>query len=170
MRTKEQVSRKVSTRHAGVLAPHWVIATWFGCGYSPKAPGTVGSVAAILIAWPLSLIGFNNLGFLALSLAALYPAIRAAGTVALEAGLKDPQIVVIDEVLGQWLTLAGALRFNWRTFLFALLLFRFFDILKPPPIRLIERVPGGAGIVLDDMMAGACAALVLFVLGWFNRY
>jgi phosphatidylglycerophosphatase A len=150
--------------------PAWLVATWFGCGYSSKAPGTVGSIAAILIAWPLSLIGFNNLGFLVLSLAALYPAIRAAGIVAVEAGLKDPQIVVIDEVLGQWLTLAGALRFNWRTFLFALLLFRFFDILKPPPIRLIERVPGGAGIVLDDMMAGACAALVLFVLGWFNRY
>jgi phosphatidylglycerophosphatase A len=152
------------------FGPAWLVATWFGCGCSPKAPGTVGSIAAILIAWPLSLIGFNNLGFLVLSLAAIYPAIRAAGIVALEAGLKDPQIVVIDEVLGQWLTLGGALRFNWRTFLFALLLFRFFDILKPPPIRLIERVPGGAGIVLDDMMAGAYAALVLFVLGWFNRY
>jgi len=105
-----------------------------------------------------------------LSLLALYPAIRAAGIVAIEAGSKDPQIIVIDEVLGVWLTLAGALRFNWRSFLFAFVLFRFFDILKPPPIRLIERVPGGAGIVLDDMMAGSYAALVLFALGWFNRY
>ena len=148
----------------------WLAATWFGCGYSPKVPGTVGSAAAILLAWPLSLIGFNNLGFLVLSLGALYPAIRAAGIVAKESGLKDPQIVVIDEVLGVWLTLSGALRFNWRSFLFAFVLFRFFDILKPPPIRLIERVPGGAGIVLYDMMAGAYAALVLFVLGWFNRY
>ena len=150
--------------------PAWLVATWFGCGYSPKAPGTVGSIAAILIAWPLSLVGFNNLGFLVLSLAALYPAIRAAGIVAAESGLKDPQIVVVDEVLGIWMTLAGALRFNWRSFLLALILFRFFDILKPPPIRLIERVPGGAGIVLDDMMAGGYAALVLFVLGWSNRY
>ncbi len=150
--------------------PAWLAATWFGCGYSPIAPGTVGSLAAILLAWPLSLIGFNNFGFLILSLAALAPAIRAAGTVAAESGLKDPQIVVIDEVLGVWLTLAGALRFNWRAFLYAFVLFRIFDIFKPPPIRLIERVPGGGGIVLDDMMAGGYAALVLFVLGWFNRY
>jgi len=150
--------------------PAWLFATWFGCGYSPQAPGTVGSAAAILLAWPLSLIGFNNFGFLVLSLAALGPAIGAAGIVAKESGFKDPQIVVIDEVLGVWLTLAGALRFNWRSFLFAFVLFRFFDILKPPPIRLIERVPGGAGIVLDDMMAGAYAALVLFVTGWFNLY
>jgi len=149
--------------------PH-IIGTWFGCGYSPKAPGTVGSLAAILIAWPISLAGVNAIGFLILSLAGLYPAIRASAAVAEESGRKDPQIVVVDEVLGQWLTLAGALRFNWRTFLFAFILFRFFDILKPPPIRLIERVPGGAGIVLDDMMAGAYGALVLFVLGWFNRY
>jgi phosphatidylglycerophosphatase A len=148
----------------------WLIATWFGCGFSPKAPGTVGAVAAILIAWPLTLIGFGRYSFLILSLAALYPAILASGIVAVESGRKDPQIVVVDEVLGQWLTLAGALRFNIRSLLLGLLLFRIFDILKPPPIRLIEQVPGGAGIVLDDMMAGVYAALVLFVLGWFNLY
>jgi len=90
--------------------------------------------------------------------------------VARESGMKDPQIVVIDEVLGQWLTLAGALRVNWRSVLLAFALFRFFDIVKPPPIRLIERLPGGAGIVLDDMMAGVYGALVLFLLGWFNLY
>ncbi len=145
----------------------FLIATWFGCGYSPKAPGTVGSLAAILIAWPL---GFTNLGFAALSILALWPAIHAAGVVARETGRKDPQIVVVDEVLGQWLTLGGALRLNWRSFLLAFILFRLFDILKPPPIRLIERIPGGAGIVLDDMAAGIYAALVLFTMGWFNLY
>jgi phosphatidylglycerophosphatase A len=150
--------------------PAWLVATWFGCGYAPKAPGTVGAVAAILLAWPLSRFGMNRVGFLLLSLTALYPAIMAAEIVARESGRKDPQLIVIDEVLGQWLTLAGALRFNWRSLLFALVVFRFFDILKPPPIRLIERVPGGAGIVLDDMMAGAYGALVLFILGWFNLY
>ena len=162
------MDRRKRRAHDKKTRPAWLFATWFGCGYSPKAPGTVGSAAAILIAWPLSLIGFHNFGFL--SVAALYPAVQAAGIVEAESGIKDPQIVVIDEVLGVWLTLAGALRFNWRSFLFAFVLFRFFDILKPPPIRLLERVPGGAGIVLDDMMAGAYAALVLFVLGWFNRY
>jgi len=148
----------------------WLLATWFGCGFSPKAPGTVGSIAAILIAWPLTVAGVNRYGFLILSLAALYPAIAASGIVARESARKDPQIVVVDEVLGQWLTLAGAPRLNLRALLLGLLLFRIFDILKPPPIRLIEQIPGGAGIVLDDMMAGVYAALVLFVLGWFNLY
>jgi phosphatidylglycerophosphatase A len=148
----------------------WLAATWFGCGYAPKAPGTAGSAAAILLAWPLAAAGFGRLGFPLLSLAALWPAIAAAGTVARESGRKDPQIVVVDEVLGQWMTLAGALRINWRSLVLALILFRIFDILKPPPIRLIEQVPGGAGIILDDMMAGVYAALVLFLLGWFNLY
>ena len=148
----------------------WWFGTWFGCGYVPVAPGTIGSAAAIAIAWPLAQAGFGNLHFLVLSFALLYPAIWAAGVVAAQSGKKDPGIVVVDEVVGQWLTLAGALRFNWRTFAIAFLLFRFFDILKPPPIRLIERVPGGSGIVLDDMMAGAYGALVLFIMGWFTLY
>lgn len=148
----------------------FLIGTWFGCGYWPKGPGTAGSVAAILIAWPLWKMGVNGFGFVVLSLAALWPAIHAAGVVAIETGREDPQIVVVDEVLGQWLTLGGAARLNWRSLLFALALFRLFDILKPPPIRLIERVPGGAGIVLDDIMAGLYAALVLFIMGRFSLY
>lgn len=148
----------------------WLFATWFGCGSSPFAPGTVGSLAAIVIALLLSRAGFSRLHFFVLALALLYPAIRAAGIVAAQSGVKDPQFVVIDEVLGQWLTLAGALRFDWLTFALAFGLFRLFDIWKPPPIRLIEQIPGGAGIVLDDMMAGAYAALVLFLVGWFNHH
>jgi phosphatidylglycerophosphatase A len=150
--------------------PAWLFATWFGCGFSPIAPGTVGSLAAVLIAWPLSRIGFGGLHFLVLAFILLYPAVKAAGVVAVDSARKDPQVVVIDEVLGQWLTLAGALRFDLFTFALAFGLFRLFDIWKPPPIRLIERIPGGAGIVLDDMMAGAYAALVLFLVGWFNRH
>jgi phosphatidylglycerophosphatase A len=145
----------------------WALATFFGAGYFPKGPGTAGSVAAILIAWPLTLVGFTNVWFALLALLMLGPAIVAADKVASESGRKDPQIVVVDEVLGQWLTLSGALRLNWRTLLIGLVLFRFFDILKPPPIRLIERLPGGTGIVLDDMMAGVYGALVLFMLQTF---
>jgi phosphatidylglycerophosphatase A len=148
----------------------WLYATWFGCGLSPVAPGTVGSLAAILIAWPLSRLGFGRVHFLILAFALLYPAILAAGKVASLTASKDPQVVVIDEVLGQWLTLAGALRFDLFTFALAFGLFRLFDIWKPPPIRLIEQIPGGAGIVLDDLMAGAYAALVLFLVGWFNHH
>ena len=67
----------------------------------------------------------------------------------------------------QWLTLAGAQRFNWKSVLIGFVLFRFFDILKPPPVRQIEQVPGGAGIVLDDIMAGVYGALVLYAAGWY---
>src|ERR1700679_4233238 len=108
--------------------PAWLFATWFGCGSSPFAPGTVGSLAAILIAWPLSRIGFTRIHFLILSLALLYPAIRAATIVAAESGRKDAQFVVVDEVLGQWFTLAGALRFDFPTLFMAFALFRLFDI------------------------------------------
>jgi phosphatidylglycerophosphatase A len=143
----------------------WLFATFFGCGRFPFAPGTVGSLAAILIAWPLSRVGFGPLHFAILALILLYPAIISAGIVATASGRKDPQIVVIDEVLGQWLTLAGAARFNLPTFALAFALFRLFDIWKPPPIRRIEHIPGGAGIVLDDIMAGVYAAVVLFIAG-----
>jgi len=143
----------------------WLFATWFGCGRFPFAPGTVGSLAAILIAWLLWRVGFVQVHFVLLVLLLLYPAIRAAGVVAGQTGHKDPRIVVIDEVLGQWLTLAGALRFDLFTFALAFVVFRLFDIWKPPPIRRIERIPGGAGIVLDDIMAGVYAALVLFLVG-----
>jgi phosphatidylglycerophosphatase A len=148
----------------------WIFATWFGCGYSRFAPGTVGSFAAIVIAWPLARAGFGRVHFLVLAFALLYPAIRSATIVANESGRKDPQIIVVDEVLGQWLTLAGALRFDLPTLALAFGLFRLFDIWKPPPTRLIEQIPGGAGIVLDDMMAGAYGALVLFAVGWFNHH
>lgn len=87
--------------------------------------------------------------------------IWAATIVARESGRKDPQIVVIDEVLGQWLTLAGATHLDWRTFLLGFVLFRLFDIWKPPPVRQLERLPDGTGIVADDLMAGVYGSLVL---------
>ena len=84
--------------------------------------------------------------------------------------LKDPQIVVVDEVLGQWITLAGATSLNWKSWLAAFVLFRLFDIWKPPPIRRLEALHSGTGIVADDVMAGLYGALVLFVAGCFNLY
>jgi len=85
-------------------------------------------------------------------------------------GRKDPGLVVIDEVVGQWITLAGAATLNWKSWLAAFLLFRAFDIFKPPPVRQLEALPGGTGIVMDDCMAGVYGALVLFAAGWFNLY
>jgi phosphatidylglycerophosphatase A len=72
--------------------------------------------------------------------------------------------------VGQWITLAGAATLNWKSWIAAFALFRLFDIWKPPPVRQLEKVSGGAGIVLDDAMAGIYAALVLYTAGWFNLY
>jgi phosphatidylglycerophosphatase A len=94
----------------------------------------------------------------------------AAGVAAAAHQTKDPQFVVIDEVLGQWIALAGARTFNWKSYALALVLFRIFDIFKPPEVRRLEALPGGFGINADDALAGIYAALVLFVAGWFNLY
>jgi phosphatidylglycerophosphatase A len=151
--------------------PAFWFATWFGCGLAPKDPGTVGSVGALVVAWPLAFyLDWQPLWFGVLALAILWPAIHSASAVAIGTGRKDPQIVVVDEVVGQWITLAGATRLNWRAFLFALILFRAFDIWKPPPIRRLEQLPAGTGIVLDDALAGVYGAVILYVLGRLNFY
>jgi phosphatidylglycerophosphatase A len=147
------------------------IATWFGCGYSPKAPGTVGSLAALAIAFALHRYGaFAPWHFLALAVLIFAPFVWASGRTALDLHLKDPQIVVADEVIGQWIALAGARQLNWKSWLAAFVLFRLFDIWKPVPVRQLERLPGGIGIGADDVMAGIYAALVLFLAGCFNLY
>ncbi|HUP05014.1 MAG TPA: phosphatidylglycerophosphatase A [Bryobacteraceae bacterium] len=149
---------------------HNLISSWFGCGYSPFAPGTAGSAAAIAIAVPLAYAGLPPWGFLLLAAALWYPAVWSAGATAAEMGKKDPGCVVVDEVLGQWITLAGARACNWKSFLAAFVLFRLFDIWKPAPVRQLEALPGGIGINADDAMAGVYGALVLLAAGWFNLY
>jgi phosphatidylglycerophosphatase A len=143
-----------------------VLATWFGCGYFPKGPGTAGSLGALLVAWPLRHQPPWLLALLALVL--LAPAIWAASSTALQVGRKDPQIVVIDEVIGQWIALAGAAIYSPAAWITAFLLFRTFDIWKPWPVRQLEKLPSGTGIVMDDVMAGIYAALVLYLAGWNN--
>jgi phosphatidylglycerophosphatase A len=147
------------------------IATWFGCGLSPYAPGTAGSAAALAIGVLLhEYAGFGWWQFLLLAALAFLPATWAADVTAKVKKLKDPQIVVVDEVLGQWIALAGLRRFHWAGYLAAFALFRLFDIWKPFPVRQLEALPGGFGINADDVMAGGYAALVLFVAGCFNLY
>ena len=129
----------------------------------------MGSAAAILIAWALR----NYATPFEIGLAGVLlsiPGIWAAGVTAREIKSKDPQIVVVDEVVGQWMTLAGATAVNWHSFVLAFALFRIFDIWKPAPVRQLERLPGGFGIVADDMMAGVYGALVLFAAGRFHLY
>jgi phosphatidylglycerophosphatase A len=115
-------------------------------------------------------VGISAIGMAWLSVLLAAPGIWAADVYAREVGKKDPQKVVVDEVVGQWMTLAGATVLNWKSWLLAFVLFRLFDIWKPAPVRQLERLPGGLGIVADDAMAGVYGALVLFVTGWFNLY
>jgi phosphatidylglycerophosphatase A len=147
------------------------IATWFGCGYSPIAPGTAGSLAALAIAYPLAQWAhWRPFYFALLALAVLPIGVWSASETARHVQAKDPHIVVVDEVLGQWITLAGASSFNWKSWLAAFCLFRLFDIWKPQPVRMLEGLPAGMGIVADDVMAGVYGALVLFLMGCFNLY
>jgi phosphatidylglycerophosphatase A len=147
------------------------ISTWFGFGYAPKAPGTAGSAAAIGIALLIHrYAAWRPAWYAVLALALTAPAMWAAGETARLAKQKDPHFVVVDEVAGQWLALAGARVLNWKAWLAAFVLFRLFDIWKPWPVRQLESLPGGIGIVADDLMAGLDAALVLFLAGWFNLY
>lgn len=148
-----------------------LLATWFGCGYAPFAPGTAGSAAAILIAAVLvRYAGFSRWHFLLLAALLFGPAVWASGVTARAHKIEDPSFVVVDEVIGQWIALAGLPRFHWTGYLAAFALFRLFDIWKPPPVRQLEALPGGLGINAEDVMAGVYAALVLVLAGRFNLY
>jgi len=148
-----------------------LISTWFGCGYAPVGPGTAGSLAALVIAWLLvRYAAWRQLWFLPLVVVGTVPAMWAATITARGRKQKDPSVVVVDEVLGQWLGLVGARPLDVRSWIGAFLLFRLFDIWKPPPVRQMEQLPGGVGIVADDLMAGLYTALVLCAAGCFNLY
>lgn len=149
-------------------APAWaaILATFFGIGRMRPGPGTWGSAAAVLLwaalAHQLSLSLRTPIAT-ALAVFITLIGIPAATQVARAMGGKDPQIVVIDEVAGQLIALI-AVPLAWKTFLAGFILFRAFDILKPPPVRQLEALPEGSGIVLDDVMAGIYAFIIMHLL------
>jgi phosphatidylglycerophosphatase A len=178
------------------------IATAFGLGYIPKAPGTFGSLAGVALAlswlgrartldlyihdtyFVVTALDLQFAVLLGVSLIGVWTASRAAAYL----GAKDPQIIVIDEVSGQYLTLMigglwpgrfeamhifdgarslgnlVALPLNWKCVLAGFILFRVFDIWKPFPARQAESLPRGWGIMADDWIAGLYAALGLWIL------
>ena len=142
----------------------WVIGTFFGAGLLKPGPGTYGSAAAVLLWWSAAHVfrvgvgAFAVLTFVA-AVAATLVGIPAATMVAREAGREDPGFVVIDEVAGQWISLI-ALRPDWKHAVLGLLLFRLFDIWKPWPVRKLEELPEGTGIMLDDVAAGVLALVL----------
>ncbi|MGO8757717.1 MAG: phosphatidylglycerophosphatase A [Terracidiphilus sp.] len=150
----------------------WAVATFFGAGYGKPGPGTWGSAAAVLLwatyAWLVHPAPGGLLVALAIGIvAATVLGVPAATIVERESGRTDPGFVVIDEVIGQWIALLGSPA-DWRHGLIALVLFRLFDITKPFPVRRFERLPGGWGIVFDDVAAGLYALLVASVVRiWF---
>lgn len=140
------------------LRPSTVLATGFGAGYVPRAPGTAGSAVGVLLFLILSHL--SPAAYLAATAAVTLAAIWIAAASEKAFGTKDPPQIVIDEIAGQLIALA-LLPPDWRYVLAGFALFRFFDIVKPWPANKINRdMPGGAGIVLDDVVAGVYANAV----------
>ena len=150
----------------------WTVATFFGAGLLKPAPGTWGSVAAVLLWAAFAWLAHPTALTMAIAMVAGIVIVIALGVPAAtiaerESGGHDPGFVVIDEVAGQWIALLGC-PFDWRHALIALFLFRLFDVTKPPPARQLERLPAGWGIVFDDVAAGLYAWGVASLLRlWF---
>ncbi|PYX80484.1 MAG: phosphatidylglycerophosphatase A [Acidobacteria bacterium] len=148
----------------------WLVATLFGVGRLPLAPGTWGSAATVLLWWLVShwIGGSWQLGAaIGLVVLATGVGIPAATRVERQTGRKDPQFVVIDEVVGQLIALIAVPVF-WKSLLSSFILFRVFDTLKPPPVRQLEKLPEGIGIVMDDIGAGLYALAIMQALLHFG--
>ena len=156
------------------------VATGFGSGLSPVAPGTAGSVVGLLLGGILSRAVASHttsvglaLGLLTSGLVVGLVGVFASEPVCRALGAEDPGCVTIDEVSGQLIACAAIpllppLRSvpAWAVWLAAFALFRFFDIVKPGPIRRIQDLPGGWGVVVDDVLGGVAAGIVLLAAGW----
>jgi phosphatidylglycerophosphatase A len=135
------------------------VATLFGLGRLGFAPGTLGSLVALPIAWLIMRFG-GMYALLGVTAIVAIAAIWVSDAYARESGDKDPQDCIIDEVAGQMLACALA-PLSLAGFALAFVLFRLFDISKLWPISAVERIGGGAGIVGDDMLAGLIAGIVV---------
>jgi len=149
----------------------WALGTFFGAGYLQPGPGTYGSIAALLLWYAAAHVFHPSALTLAVAttlaaIAVTLIGIPASTIVAREAGRKDPGFVVIDEVAGQLVALT-LIRPDWKHAALALVLFRLFDIFKPWPIRKLEALPAGTGIMLDDIAAGLFALLIGAIAGRF---
>lgn len=152
----------------GLRDPAILLATWFGAGMMPKAPGTWGSAAALPFAWAIVALG----GSVTLAVACLIVCavgVWAAGKAIGATGIGDPGLVVIDEVAGQWIVLLFT-PLDPLFYLTGFALFRLFDIVKPWPVSWADRkVGGGTGVMLDDVLAGLYGLALQELLLWGLR-
>ena len=144
---------------------YFTIATFFGVGYFPKAPGTAGSLAAILLFW---LIAMSSIPLLIFLTGMFFIGVWVSMEVEKSAG-SDPGIIVIDEVLGQGIALVF-LPHEISYFAAAFILFRIFDIWKPFPIDQSQRLPNGWGVMTDDLLAGIYANLILQIFLFYGLF
>jgi phosphatidylglycerophosphatase A len=148
-------------------------ATGFGIGRFGKAPGTLGSLAALIIAIPVMWLG-GWIAMMALAFITTLFGVWVADGYGLETNIDDPQDCVIDEFAGQWLACAiggmaalpGEPALSWVGFVLAFALFRLFDIAKPWPVKKAENLRGGLGIMADDVVAGAIAGFVVYLFAY----
>lgn len=146
---------------------HQLIATGLGFGHFPYGPGTMGALLAILIWFPLAtLTSYSTWLIVTTLLIVVFTFLGAwSSTVAERYWGEDPSRVVIDEVVGQWITLLAVPAVcSWWHVLVAFMLFRFFDIVKPLGVRQMENFRGGWGIMADDILAGIYGAIVLYLI------
>lgn len=147
-----------STRPSLVSLCSSALATGFGSGYSPFAPGTAGSLVGLVLFWPLQRL---DLGLqVAVVIVVFVLGVAVAGDVAQRVGREDPGIVVVDEVVGMWISLL-ALPWSPGVAFAGFFLFRVMDVVKPFPARRLEDLPAGWGIMADDVMAGIYANVAL---------
>ncbi len=136
-------------------------------GYFPKAPGTAGSALAVVLAAPILLLGGMKL-FIPLLITLTAIGFWSAHEYSTRLQKDDPKEVVIDELVGMWITLLVINPNIWWHYLLAFGLFRLFDIIKPPPIDILDqRIKGGAGIMIDDILAGIFAAILFKISIYF---
>lgn len=141
------------------------LATGFGAGFSPIAPGTAGTVVGLLLFWPMRHLPFVYQ--LAATVALFAIGVPASTHVARRLARKDPGLVVVDEIIGMWISLL-LLPFTPVVVIAAFFAFRVMDIVKPQPARRFEALPDGWGIVLDDVMAGVYANLLVQAGLWIG--
>ena len=144
----------------------WLTATFMGIGAMRPGPGTWASAETTVLWYAIAShmpAEFRTGAAIAIVIAVCAIGIPASTIVERESGRHDPGFVVIDEVAGQMLALV-AVPLRWKTLLVSFILFRVFDVIKPPPVRRLESLGGGTGIVLDDIGAGLYALVVVQAL------